>query len=140
MSDDDIDPARVPFEIQRSMDRDYGLLPEMVTPGLMASVDEEADVVRFTERHGREVATVPRYRLRAVDEGMLLAAATRDEPSDTADQIAAAIHGGQWAAPPDLDYVTIDLGPGRSMNVGRCLCVPDWPEDSDDGHVRDTYR
>lgn len=65
--DIDLDLARLPHEIARSAWRDHGIVLG-TDPGAMVGldvhVDNEADVVWFTDPSGQEVARVPRSRLR----------------------------------------------------------------------------
>ena len=100
----DIDLERIPHEIQRSAVLDFGRWPDGDAAGLTAFPEETQ--VRFEDADGHTVATVPRYRLDAVDVDYLAermaAEATPEEGTKTA-QAIEALRSGHFIDDPAYD-------------------------------------
>jgi hypothetical protein len=145
---DPLDLERLPHEIGRSMLWDHATFPQEVAAGLSAF--PEGDTVRIEDGDGETVATVPLYRLAAVNlaylEATIIDAAgdlTTLGPDAVAEleQAVAAIRAGQVYAGPDDDFLVVPTAVADgtlegALILGRATGVPDWPiEDGPDMDV-----
>lgn len=125
------DPARVPFEITRALDR-AGLIPELLEPGLASR--NAGDAVEVIEpATGRVLCEVPLYRLKEHDALLVVKAVAESTAGNVAeaDQWHAAITTGDLLieAPPDRDEVVLSMRHDRErwIRVHRSVVVEGWP-------------
>ncbi|MCB1041138.1 MAG: hypothetical protein KDA94_16630 [Acidimicrobiales bacterium] len=127
-----IDEARLPYELKRAVEAE-GFAVELLGPGSMR-VHPEGERLRVTDTEGVELGIVPLYRLREFDPERLrlyAEAALGSFPVGLADQLAEAINASEavaWA-PPDRDWVGVQVGDVRVVAVHRSLVVDGWPEE-----------
>lgn len=129
-TEDDIDLARMPYEIRRAVEAN-GFAIEFLTPPLSVRSEDEGLVV--LDRFGAELAVVPRHRLLGFDPERLrpfVGRALETLNDEQAQQLLAAINDGRTTIvdAPDDDRVGVVVDGFKLAAVHRSLLVDDWPE------------
>lgn len=135
---DGIDWLRFPYEAKRAVEV-MGFALELLDPGL--PVRPEADDLVVLDRHtGGVLGRIPWWRLRDWDSELVRRCAAKrcaQLELHEADRAVAAINNRDHVvnAPPDEDWVYVDVNGEPFFQAHRRVVVPGWP--ADDGVTGD---
>lgn len=127
----DLDLDRLPHEITRALEKDAGIIPEQMTPGLRIRPEENDLVVISGE--GDDVCRIPRYRLERADYERLprfVTASLAQLPADIVAEATAAMQAGEQATvydPPNKDEVGVMIAGHKIALIHRSHLVDGWP-------------